>query len=94
MIVKTEFWANEDSVLIHWFSRNRTWKGQPCRNSGWAVWKFDGDRVAQWRNYVDTSFYAELHEGWREVVGPELGRALANWPLPGDVKYPDPMAHE
>ncbi len=93
-IVKTEFWANEDSVLIHWFTRNETWKGQPCRDSGWAVWRFDGDRVSEWRNYVDTSFYAEVLDGWREAVGPELGESLPNWPLPGDTKYPDPMAHE
>ncbi len=93
-IVKTEFWANDDSVLVHWFSRNETWKGQPCRNSGWAVWQFAGERVVRWRNYVDTSFYAEVHDGWREAVGRGLGQGLPNWPLPGDVKYPDPMAHE
>jgi ketosteroid isomerase-like protein len=93
-IVETEFWANEDSVLTHWFTRNETWKRQACRNSGWAVWRFEGDRVVQSRNYVDTSFYAEVHEGWREAVGARLGEQLPNWPLPEGSRYPDPMAHE
>ena len=93
-IVKTECWANEDSVLIHWFTRNETWKGRSCRNSGWAVWKFEGERVTEWRNYLDTSFYAEVLDGWREAVGPELGLQLPNWPQPTGSRYPDPMAHE
>ena len=58
------------------------------------MWKFEGDRVTQWRNYVDTSFYAEVHDGWREVVGAKLGAQLPNWSVPGISRYPDPMAHE
>ena len=93
-IVKSEFWANEDSVLIHWFTRNETWKGQACRNSGWAVWKFEGERVAEWRNYVDTSFYAEVLDGWREILGAKLGQHLPNWVPPAGSRHPDPMVHE
>jgi ketosteroid isomerase-like protein len=92
--VKTELWANRDSVLIHWFARGATWKGQPCRDSGWAVWRFRGGKVAEWRNYVDTSFQAELTGGWRERVGPALGSGLPNWPVPERPFYPDPMSHE
>ena len=93
-IVKTELWANDDSVLVHWFTRNRTWNGQPCRNSGWAVWRFAGGKVVAWRNYVDTSFYAEVLDGWREAVGEAIGSRLPNWPQPGERRYPDPMAHQ
>ena len=93
-MVKAEFWANDDSVLIHWFTRNKTWQGVDCRNSGWSVWNFRGEKVANWRNYVDTSFYAEVHEGWRDAVGEELGSGLPNWREAGLVRYPDPMAHE
>ena len=93
-IAKTEFWANDDSVLVHWFTRNQTWNGQACRNSGWAVWTLRGDNVAEWRTYVDTSFYAEVHRGWRDAVGTALGERLPNWPVPTYPLYPDPMAHE
>ena len=44
--------------------------------------------------HLDTSFYAEVHEGWREAVGPTLGRQLPNWPEPSSPRYPDPLAHE
>jgi ketosteroid isomerase-like protein len=93
-VVKTEGWANRDSVLVHWFARGETWKGRPLRCSGWAVWTFRGGRVSEWRNYLDTSFQAELTRGWREAVGPALGKALPNWPVPERPFYPDPMAHE
>lgn len=93
-IVKTELWANRDSVLVHWFVRSETWKGQPLRDSGWAVWKFREGRVVEWRNYVDTSLHAEGTIGWREAVGPELGKPLPNWPVPERPFYPDPLAHE
>jgi len=93
-IVKTEAWSNADSVLVHWFARGATWKAQPLRCSGWAVWTFRGGRVAEWRNYLDTSFQAELTRGWREAVGPALGKGLPNWPAPERPYYPDPMQHE
>jgi ketosteroid isomerase-like protein len=93
-IVKTELWANDDSVLIHWFTRSRTWNGQDCRASGWSVWKFRAEQVVEWRNYLNTSFYAEVHRGWREALGPELGAQLPNWVEPRSPRYPDPMQHE
>jgi ketosteroid isomerase-like protein len=92
-IAKTEAWANRDSVLVHWFARGETWDERPLRCSGWAVWRFGGDRVVEWRNYLDTSFQAEVTRGWREVVGPALGKVLPSWPVPERPFYPDPMAH-
>ena len=93
-IVKTNFWANDDRVLIQWFTRNTTWKGQPCRNSGWTVWKFQDRKVVDWRTYTDTIFYAELHAGWREAFGEEFGSQFPNWPEPKASRYPRPEEHE
>jgi ketosteroid isomerase-like protein len=93
-IVKTEAWANRDAVLVHWFARGATWTAQPLRCSGWAVWTFRGGRVAEIRNYLDTSFQAEITRGWRDAVGPGLGKGLPNWPVPERPYHPDPMAHE
>jgi ketosteroid isomerase-like protein len=92
-ICKTEAWANRDSVLVHWFARAETWTGQPLRCSGWAVWTFRGGRVVGWRNYLDTSFQAEVTRGWREAIGAALGKGLPNWEAPQRPFYPDPMAH-
>jgi hypothetical protein len=58
------------------------------------VWKFEGERVAEWRNYVDTSFYAEVLDGWREILGAKLGQHLPNWVPPAGSRHPDPMVHE
>jgi ketosteroid isomerase-like protein len=93
-IVKTNLWANDDRVLVQWFTKSRTWKDQPCRNSGWTVWKFAGDKVVDWRMYTDTSYYAELTAGWREAFSEAFGSQLPNWQLPHGPRYPRLEEHE
>jgi hypothetical protein len=93
-LVRTNLWANDGRVLVQWFTRGETWKGQPCRNSGWTVWTFRDRKVVDWRTYTDTSFYAEVHAGWREHFGPAFGSQLPNWPVPVGPRYPRPEEHE
>lgn len=93
-IVKTNLWARDGRVLVQWFAKSRTWKGQDCRNSGWTIWTFRDHRVVDARTYTDTSFYAEVHAGWREHFGAELASQLPNWPVPQGAKYPRPEEHE
>jgi ketosteroid isomerase-like protein len=93
-IVRTNVWANDDRVLVQWFTRGRTWKGQACRNSGWTVWKFRSGKVVDWRAYTDTSFYAELLTGWREHFGETFGAQLPNWQIPEGARYPRLDEHE
>jgi hypothetical protein len=91
---QNDYWLGEDAICTEWSSTNGVWNGRRCRNSGRAVWKFRDNRVVYWRNYLDICFYAEVHAGWREAIGPALGRDLPNWPEPSLPLYPDPMAHE
>jgi ketosteroid isomerase-like protein len=93
-LVKTNFWAADNRVLIEWFRQGRTWSGRSCREGAFTVWEFEGERVARVRTYLDTSYWAELLTGWREVVGEALGSALPNWEDPGVPRYPRPALHE
>jgi len=93
-IVKANFWAAENRVLIEWFREARTWTGRACREGAFTVWEFDQGKVSAVRTYVDTSYWAEVLEGWRAVVGRELGAALPNWPEPGNPRHPQPERHE
>jgi len=93
-VVKANFWTDETRILIEWFRKAQTWKGQDFREGGFTVWDWPGERVEAVRTYVDTSMQAELLTGWRAHLGEARGSALPNWPEAGTPRYPTSDAHE
>ena len=91
---RLNFWAGDDRVLVEWFCERTLFDGRRCRDGGFSVWHWQDDAVVSVRNYVDTSLYAEVLTGWRDVVGEALGRELPNWEAPGTPRYPNPSGHE
>lgn len=91
---KLNFWAGDGRILIEWFCERTLFDGRRCRDGGYTVWHWEGDRVASVRTYLDTSLYAEVLTGWREVVGEKLGATLPNWRRSGEPRYPIPGIHE
>jgi len=92
-VVRANYWAAEDRVLVEWFVEYQTWRGQACREGGFSVWHFEGERVTSVHTYVDTSFHTEVLGGWQDVVGAELGGGLPCWVIPPVPRYPRPSEH-
>lgn len=93
-VVRANLWAGDGRVLVEWFAERSTFRGRDCRDEGFTVWDWRDGRIAAVRTYVDTSFYAEILDGWRRAVGEELGRDLPCWDPPGAPRYPRPDEHE
>ena len=85
------YWLGEDTICTEWFSTNGVWTGQQCRNSGLTRHTFAGEHAIEWQEYTDSEFFEEMHAGWRDVVGPEIGAHISRGTAStGPPWYPDP----
>lgn len=90
-----EFWWTGDTAVVHWYARNKTWKGEFCANSGMTCMHIDNGLITEVRIYTDTEYLLETLKGWQGILPASLMQELPATAPGGDLKYPDPFTdHE
>ncbi len=91
---ESTFWILDGERLLWWWrSRSTTFKGEPFSNSGLTILRYRDDKICEHWEYCDTQYLAEMFQGWRGLVDPEVGKKLASWDPPGDRLFPDSGTH-
>jgi ketosteroid isomerase-like protein len=93
-LFRNHFFVGEDTFVGEWWSRNSLWNGSPCCNSGVGRLSFRGKETIDHHEITDSEYFQEVHRGWREFLGPELGRHLPRWHDRERPFYPDPRNND
>jgi len=93
-LFKNHFFVGEDTIAVEWWSRNRMWNGNDCRNSGVGRMRFRGEQVIDHHEITDSEYFEEVHGEWRDFLDPDLGRTLPRYSERSRPFYPDPAKNE